>query len=185
LQLECWLAQDRLRAAVEWADEMLRDNAPEGQPESVVVHLAMTRVLIVKGVRLPETPARMRSILRQNGYGASLDAVRIANEFVQWRGALTRDTNSMRNERDLVRAIVSWRGWRPGLTFEDAELARVQQPTLYVYGTADPVGTVDLAKRAVDLLPLAELYLVDDGGHLPWFHDLSQVGSHVSRFLAR
>jgi ATP/maltotriose-dependent transcriptional regulator MalT len=107
LQLECWLAQDSLRAAVEWADEMMRDNAPEGQPESVVAHLAMTQVLIVKGVLLPETPARVRSILRQNGYGAGLDARRIANEFIQWRGALTRDTDSMRNERDLVRAIVS------------------------------------------------------------------------------
>jgi pimeloyl-ACP methyl ester carboxylesterase len=117
-------------------------------------------------------------------YGVSLDAGRIPDEFVQWRGALTRDTDSMWNERGMVRAIVSWRGWRPGLTFEDTELAGIQQPTLYVYGTADPVGTVDLVKRAVNLLPRAELYLVDDGGHLPWFDNPSLVGSHVSHFLA-
>jgi pimeloyl-ACP methyl ester carboxylesterase len=134
-------------------------------------------------VRLPETPRVLRLRLRQLGHHASLDAGRM-DEFVQWRVALMRDTDSMRNERAMVRTVVSWRGWRPGLTFEDAELAGVQQPTLYVYGTADPVGTVDLVKRAVNLLPRAELYLVDDGGHVPWFDDPSQVGSHVSRFLA-
>jgi LuxR family maltose regulon positive regulatory protein len=48
-QLELWLAQDRLRAAVDWADEMLRDAAIEERPESEVAQLAMARVLIVKG----------------------------------------------------------------------------------------------------------------------------------------
>ena len=35
-QLELWLAQDRLRAAVDWADAMLRDDALEGRPESEI-----------------------------------------------------------------------------------------------------------------------------------------------------
>ena len=48
-QLELWLAQDRLRAAVDWTDEMLRDDALAGRPESEVAQLAMARVLIVKG----------------------------------------------------------------------------------------------------------------------------------------
>ena len=48
-QLELWLAQDRLRAAVNWSDEMLHSPALEGRPESVVAQLAMARVLIVKG----------------------------------------------------------------------------------------------------------------------------------------
>jgi LuxR family maltose regulon positive regulatory protein len=49
LQLECWLAQDRLRAAVDWADELLRGDALAGQAESETAQLAMARVLIVKG----------------------------------------------------------------------------------------------------------------------------------------
>ncbi len=48
-KLELWLAQDRLRAAVNWADEMLRDAGIEGRPDSEVAQLAMARVLIVKG----------------------------------------------------------------------------------------------------------------------------------------
>ncbi|MGH2544366.1 MAG: LuxR C-terminal-related transcriptional regulator [Ardenticatenaceae bacterium] len=49
LQLELWLAQDRLRAAVDWADAMLRADPLDGRPESDVAQLAMARVLIVKG----------------------------------------------------------------------------------------------------------------------------------------
>ena len=48
-QLELWLAQDRLRAAVHWSDEILHSAASAGRPESVVAQLAMARMLIVKG----------------------------------------------------------------------------------------------------------------------------------------
>ena len=99
--------------------------------------------------------------------------------------ALTRDTDSMRHERAMARAVVSWlRGYRPGLMFRDAELAGIGQPTLWVYGTADPVGSVDTWRRVVELLPGGELQLVEGGGHVPWLDDPSQVGDHVSRFLA-
>ncbi|NTU79848.1 MAG: hypothetical protein HGA45_10670 [Chloroflexales bacterium] len=49
LQLACWLAQDQLRAAVHWADALLRGEASEGPVESETAQLAMARALIVKG----------------------------------------------------------------------------------------------------------------------------------------
>ena len=49
LQLEFWLAQDQLRAAVNWADERLRSDALETQSEPEEAQLAMARVLIVRG----------------------------------------------------------------------------------------------------------------------------------------
>jgi pimeloyl-ACP methyl ester carboxylesterase len=136
-------------------------------------------------VRLPQTPGRVRAIMRQTGHGASLDAGRIPEEYIRWRVVFERETDSMRNERGMVRSIVSWRkGLRPGLTFEAAQLAAIRQPTLMVYGTADPVGTVDLWRRVVDMLPRGELQLIDGAGHMPWLDDPSGVARHVIRFLA-
>jgi len=135
-------------------------------------------------VRLPMKAGRVRSIMRQSGHGASLDAGRIPDAFVDWRVTLGRDTDSMRNERDMVRAIVSGRTFRPGLTFDDAELAGIEQPTLFVYGTADPVGAVGVWRRVVGLLPRGELRLVEGGGHVPWLDDPGQVAGEVKRFLA-
>ncbi len=62
-QLELWLAQDRLRAAVTWADEMLQGDTLEERPESEVAQLAMARVLIVKG----DAPAIERALLLLDG----------------------------------------------------------------------------------------------------------------------
>lgn len=135
-------------------------------------------------VRLSRKPKMTRSQLRQAGHGASFDAGRIPDEFIDWRTTLSRETDSMRNERNMVRALVSGRAFRPGLIFEDAELAAIQQPTLFVYGTADPVGTVGVWTRVVGLLPRGELRLVEGGGHVPWLDDPAQVAGDVRRFLA-
>jgi pimeloyl-ACP methyl ester carboxylesterase len=134
-------------------------------------------------VRLPDKPARVRSILRQSGHGESLDAGRIPDEFVDWRIAVGRETDSMRHEREMVRAIVKGTSYRPGLTFEDAELAAIRQPILHVYGTADPVGSADIWTRVARMLPRGELRLVEGAGHMPWFDHPGTVAGEVSRFL--
>jgi 2-hydroxy-6-oxonona-2,4-dienedioate hydrolase len=136
-------------------------------------------------VRLPDKPARTRSILRQSGHGPSLDAGRIPDEFVDWRVAVGRETDSMRHEREMVCAIVKGKSYRPGLTFEDAELAAIRQPTLHVFGTADPVGSVDTWRRVAGMLPRGELHLVEGAGHMPWFDDPKHVAAEVSRFLTQ
>jgi 2-hydroxy-6-oxonona-2,4-dienedioate hydrolase len=134
-------------------------------------------------VRLPQKAKLIRSQLRQLGHGASLDAGRIPDEFIAWRVAMSRHTGSMRHERDMVRTIVSARGFLPGLTFDDAELARIGQPTRHVLGTADPIGTIDSWRQTAALLPRGELKLVDDAGHVPWFDDPTRVASHIAGFL--
>jgi pimeloyl-ACP methyl ester carboxylesterase len=135
-------------------------------------------------VRLPDKPARVRSILRQSGHGASLDDGRIPDEFVDWRVAVGRETDSMRHEREMVCAIVKGKSYRPGLTFEDDEFNAIRQPTLHVYGTADPVGSADLWRRVSSRLPHGRLSVVERAGHMPWFEDSTRVAEEVGRFLA-
>jgi pimeloyl-ACP methyl ester carboxylesterase len=134
-------------------------------------------------VRVPQKPQRVRSILRQLGHGPSIDAGRIPHEYFAWRTSFERETRSMHNERDMVRALVHGGGFRPGLTFDDAELAAIEQPTLMVVGTGDPVGSVDIWRRVVGALPRGEMFLLDGGGHMPWLDDPGQVGSRICSFL--
>jgi pimeloyl-ACP methyl ester carboxylesterase len=91
----------------------------------------------------------------------------------------------MRHEREMVRAIVRGNSYRPGLTFDDAELAAIQHPTLHVFGTADPVGSADVWKRVAGVLPRGELHLVEGAGHMPWFDNSTQIAEEVGQFLAR
>jgi len=135
-------------------------------------------------VRMPANPQRVRSILRNSGHGASLDAGRFPESFIDWRVALERDTHSMRNEREMVRAVVRGNNWRPGLTFDDAELAAIERPTMCVYGTADPVGTADLWRHVTELVPRGKLVVLNGLGHQPWLDDPSGVAAEVDGFLA-
>ena len=92
----------------------------------------------------------------------------------------------MRHVRDMVCAIVRGKSSRPGLTFDDAELAAIRQPTLHVHGTADEtVGSAESWHRVADALPRGELCLVDGAGHMPWFDDVARVAKEVDRFLVR
>jgi 2-hydroxy-6-oxonona-2,4-dienedioate hydrolase len=136
-------------------------------------------------VRVPDTRKRVRSILGQSGHGPSLECGRIPDVLVDWRVALGRETPSMRHERDMVRTIVRGNRYHSGLTFDDSQLAAVQQPTLYVFGTADPVGTVQTWQRAVGKLPRGKLNVLDDAGHMPWFDAPTQVGADVRLFLTK
>ena len=134
-------------------------------------------------VRLPPRRRIELAQLRQNGHGASLEAGRIPDEFIEWRLAMARETDSMRHERDMVRALLGKNGWRPGLTFDDSELAAITQPTLYVWGTADPVGSSDIWQRVTTILPAGELQVVEGAGHTPWLDEPERIGREVGRSL--
>ena len=56
--------------------------------------------------RLPQNQDRARSMLRQDGHGPSLDAGRIPDVFFDWHVALVRNTETLRNERAMIRDAV-------------------------------------------------------------------------------
>jgi len=65
-QLELWLAQGSLRAAVHWVDKMLSDAAIEERPESEITQMAIAHVLIVKGdtASTEQAQARLERLLQ-------------------------------------------------------------------------------------------------------------------------
>lgn len=136
-------------------------------------------------VRMPSNRSRLHSILRKSGHGPSLDDGRIPDEFVNWRVLVERETDSMRHEREMVRAVVKGKSYRPGLTFDDEELAAIRQPVLHVHGTSDEtVGSAESWPRVADALNRGELRLVDGAGHMPWFEDAARVAHEIGHFLS-
>jgi 2-hydroxy-6-oxonona-2,4-dienedioate hydrolase len=133
-------------------------------------------------VRTPQGPQGVQRIVRRLGHGASVDGGRM-DAYVAWRVAFERETDSMRHERDMLRALVRGRSMRPGVTFDDRELQAIEQPTLAVLGTADPYVTVASWERVVASLPSGELHMIDGAGHLCWYDDAKKVGGLVRAFL--
>lgn len=135
-------------------------------------------------VRIPMKAGMLRKQLAALGHSAALERGAM-EDFIAWRLAFQRDTRSLHHERDMVRAIVGPGGFRPGITFEEGELADLPHPALMVFGTEDPTGSADVWRAFMDGLPHGELQLVPDAGHTPWWDSPSEVARHVRGFLAR
>lgn len=135
-------------------------------------------------VRVPENPRLLGRQLAGLGHAASIDAGRIPPAFIDWHLAMSRETDWARHERSMVRTVVARGGYAPGFVLAGTETAGIRQPTLMVYGTADPVGSVETWRRFVGGMPGGELEVVDGGGHLVWYDDPSRIGARVARFLA-
>jgi pimeloyl-ACP methyl ester carboxylesterase len=129
--------------------------------------------------RLPLSPGRARSIMRDSGHGATLDAGGVPDELANWMAAFANETRSMSNERSTVRMIVRKGGWRPGLTFDDRELASIDAPVSWIVGEADPIGSIELWKRTATRMPRAEVTVISAAGHLPWLDDARSVAEII------
>ncbi|HEX5012649.1 MAG TPA: alpha/beta hydrolase [Candidatus Limnocylindrales bacterium] len=134
-------------------------------------------------VRLPMTASIARSMLSSSGHAASLAAGRIPDALLDYRVALSNDTAAMRHERDMIRAVLRGRGWRPDLPFGDETLGRIATPTLFLYGTNDGMGDVATWRRFAAAMPNARLEVVEGAGHMVWFDEPRDVASRINRFL--
>jgi pimeloyl-ACP methyl ester carboxylesterase len=122
-------------------------------------------------------------MIRGSGHGSSVDDGRIPGVMIDWRTAVNRETDSMRHERAMVCAMLGRRGWRPGLTLSDADLAGIPHETLMLYGTRDAVGSPTIWRRMTDTMPNATLRIHEGAGHMLWLDDAKGVASELRAFL--
>jgi pimeloyl-ACP methyl ester carboxylesterase len=136
-------------------------------------------------IHLPEKPQIVAKQLAGLGHPTGDRPGQVPAAFVDWRLAQSRDTDWRHHERDMIRCVLGRHGYAPGFVLTDAEVAGITHPTLMVYGSADPGGSIDIWRRFTDRLPQGELELVDGAGHMVWYHDPSRIGTRMTQFLAR
>lgn len=85
-------------------------------------------------------------------------------------------------EEELAGVIRGVLGFRPAFRFSNAELQTITQPTLLIWGDHDPVGSLDAARAAADVIPQAQVAEVPTG-HGPWFGEPVLTADLIMRFL--
>jgi 2-hydroxy-6-oxonona-2,4-dienedioate hydrolase len=148
------------------------------------------RLMMTPGVgrllgMLPPSPRGVRAMLRQIGHGVSLDTGRISDAFVDCCVALQRDTDTMRQEGEMLASAGGPRGFDASLVLPEDVLGRVPSPTYFLWGEDDVFGGREVAEPLVSLMPDAQLEMLPCGGHQLWLDDPDHVANAVMTHLLR
>lgn len=134
------------------------------------VKLMATPGLGFVAARLPMSRSGVRAFMRSMGEGHLVESKSLPEPFLDWWIALARDTDTMRNEREAIRAAVTWRGFPRDLVFTDECIQSLEHPMYFYWGADEPLApssyAVDLAKG----MKQATIDVVPNAGHLPWFN---------------
>ncbi len=132
--------------------------------------------------RAPVPVAAVRSMLRQVGLGAAIDAGRIPEVGLRWNAALQNHTETRVHEyRHAGGAPL--REQMEALDLPPDELARIVAPTTFIFGTGDPFGTPATMQALADGVADGRLIVLEGAGHAVWLDDLERVSALVTAAL--
>jgi 2-hydroxy-6-oxonona-2,4-dienedioate hydrolase len=83
----------------------------------------------------------------------------------------------------VISATATLRGAKRAYQLGADQLQQVRQPVCFLWGDNDPFGALDIARMALDTVPMATLHVLH-AGHLPFLDDPTACGQHIRAFLA-
>ena len=84
----------------------------------------------------------------------------------------------------LMERVNRLRGSRPEIRLNEEQLKQVRQPTMFLWGTKDPFGSIETGRHIAHILPHSEFHAIQGAGHLPWLSNLAECGHLIRDFLA-
>jgi pimeloyl-ACP methyl ester carboxylesterase len=165
-----WFAEDH----PEHVSRIVHEGCPPflvGTKPSMFMRLMMIKPLGKMIAKQTVTEASQEMNFRQLGHKKLIGSEEFSPAHVEWGLSLMNDTDTMKNEIDVIQRASTWFGFRSELTHKPGFLKHVPQPMLFLWGEDDPFGGVDVGLRACEVLPNATLNSFPDSGHLPWLDD--------------
>ncbi len=169
-------------------DRMVQMAAPAMAPGSPLppfmrlVSMGWVRSLLD---RLPRSPKATEMIMRQLGHGKSVDAGLLPAPLMEWYEKLMEHTETQASDGAIIGQVATPFGFRREYDIPWDTLGQITVPTLYVWGIEDGFGGEHVARPLVEAMPKAELVMLPDTGHLPWFDKAEDAARLSIQFLQR
>jgi pimeloyl-ACP methyl ester carboxylesterase len=107
----------------------------------------------------------------------------VPTDFLEVMVAADRLPDASRNAYSLFRAVTTIRGVRRSLLIND-EAAKVESPTLFVWGEDDVFSPPSVGEATVAAMPDARMVKLPNAGHVPYIDHPERVAGVVGEFLA-
>ncbi len=149
-----------------------------------MVRLMATPGLGFVAARLPMNRSGARAFMRSMGEKHLLESGRVLEPLIDWWIALGRDTDTMRNERELIRGAATWRGLLPReMLFADESIQSLEHPMYFYWGADEPFARASYAVDLAKGMQNATIDVVPNAGHVPWFDDREDAAERVRSFM--
>jgi len=170
--------------------DLVRRVVLEGVPTIEGMRIAPNMRILAAGpigrfiARQAATETALRRTFRQLGHRRLVDSGWPIGPDLAWGLSMMNDTPTMRNEVSVIQSAATWRGFRAGRLVPVDVLGRIDAPTLWLWGDADPFGTVELGRAWAERMPAARFEALRGSGHLPWLDDPARHARLIGDFLA-
>ena len=132
---------------------------------------------------IPVNERMVRSMFKSIGLKQALETGRVSQELIDCYVSLLRNTDTMRNELEIGRWTMSWKGLNEDIVLSPDFLAKIETPVYFLWGEEDPFSPPQAARAFVAQIPNSELELLPGMGHAVWLDDAEYCATKMTRFL--
>lgn len=143
------------------------------------MRMAGIRALARLMAKIPVNETVVRSMFKRIGLRRALEEGRISDELISCYTALLKHTNTLRNEVEIGRWLMNWRGLNPEIVLPAEVLSNVRAPVYFLWGQEDPFGGPQVARALAGQVPNAQLELMPGAGHAVWLDDPLHVAQVI------
>jgi pimeloyl-ACP methyl ester carboxylesterase len=127
----------------------------------------------------PPSPKQVQTLWRRMGHDPRHVSSPQMTELVVRAGQLPTFVPAWLS---LMENVLPYARINPAVGFDESDLAGLTQPVLYIWGSGDPFGSLDVARRAQEATPGSRLEVIGVG-HLPWLDEPSACGKSIVDFF--
>ena len=151
----------------------------------LAMRLGAVPILGSLSTRFPVNERSVRAMFRAVGLREAVDAGIVSDEAIRAYAALLAHTDTLRNELQLARGLVSpLRGLDASVSLTEAERAAITIPTRFIWGDQDVFGGIDVARPFAGSFTDSSLRIMAGAGHSPWMDAPDLAADLVRQALA-
>jgi pimeloyl-ACP methyl ester carboxylesterase len=148
-----------------------------------MIRVLATPLLGYVAARLPMNRRGVLAFLRSMGEGRLIDAGLVPESFVDFWMSLVNDTDTMQNDREMIRSAASFRGLPSELVLPDEAITAMDIPTYFYWGADEPFGTAEYATSLASGMRDGAIDIVPEVGHIPWLGEREDCAARIRSFM--
>lgn len=156
--------------------------APAGLTPKIPLPLRLAGTPIIGTILFRTALGHSRANYRQQLRNYVVDPEKIPPELVDATFASMSTPSARRSFKTMVQEVTTPFGFKSKYVLRD-QLQAVEQPTLFIWGSDDPVHPVSAGRRAAEKLSNGSFELIDEAGHYAWLDAPEQIEGLLRNFL--